>query len=75
MAAKEITFKNPSIYKVSDVYLDITTIIELKVRDPRKRVRMTEDILRYMSVFHFYRDVHCEIGSKSSLSTLGQIIS
>ena len=36
---------HPSIYKVSDVYLDITTIIKLKVRDPCKRVRMTEDIL------------------------------
>ena len=32
---------HPSIYKVSDVYLDITTIIKLKVRDPCKRVRMT----------------------------------
>ena len=55
MAAKEITFHTHQYIKLSDVYLDITTIS--KVRDPCRRVRMTEDILRYMSVFHVYRDV------------------
>ena len=40
MAAKEITFHTHQYIKLSDVYLDITTIS--KVRDPCRRVRMTE---------------------------------
>ena len=65
MAAKEITFHTHQYIKLSDVYLDITTIS--KVRDPCRRVRMTEDILRYVSVFHVYRDVHYDLVSNVAL--------